>query len=166
VFRRSPQIRVVYPPAAFRGGVLGGRSGKCGQSAKTRHGQFKKGHSGNQKGRLKGSTSIKADLDAELQEKIVLTENGKERKITKQRAFIKTLTAAAIKKDIRAVNALLACMRYFGVGAEQQAAENVDVEDLDLLENYLVQQRKKQNRSNLDSSSGTSEKPRLSRKRK
>src|SRR6202035_6075528 len=110
-----------------------------------KHGQFKKGQSGNPRGRPKGVSSFKADLAAELQEKIALTENGKERKITKQRAFIKTLTAAAIKKDIRAVNALLACMRYFGVGAEEQAAENVDVEDLDLLETYLSQQRKKEN---------------------
>ena len=131
-----------------------------------KHSQFKKGRSGNPRGRPKGVSSFKADLAAELQEKLALTENGKERKITKQRAFIKTLTAAAIKKDIRAVNALLACMRYFGVGVEEPTVENVDVEDLDLLENYLVQQRKKQNRSNSDSAVGTSEKPRTSRKRK
>lgn len=138
---------------------------KGGYGRPPRHSQFKKGRSGNPRGRPKGATSFKADLAAELQEKLALTENGQERKITKQRAFIKTLTAAAIKKDIRAVNALLACMRYFGVGAEEQAAENFDVEDLDLLENYLVQQRKKQDRSNSDSAGGTSEK-RSSRKRK
>src|ERR1700676_1518325 len=68
--------------------------------------RFKKGASGNPRGRPKNVSSFKTDLAAELQEKLVLTENGKERRTTKQRAFIKTLTAAAIKKDIRAVNAV------------------------------------------------------------
>lgn len=116
---------------------------ESGYGRPPKHSQFKKGQSGNPRGRPKGATSFKADLAAELQEKLALTENGKERKITKQRAFIKTLTAAAIKKDIRAVNALLACMRYFGVGLDEQNTENVDTDDLDILENYLVRERQR-----------------------
>ena len=119
-----------------------------GRAAPPRHTQFKKGQSGNPSGRPKKVTSFKADLAAELQEKLLITENGRERKITKQRAFCKTLVTAAIKKDIRAVNALLACMRLFGVGQEQIAMSQseADLEDLDLLETYLAQQRKQTRR--------------------
>lgn len=130
-----------------------------------KHAQFKKGQSGNPRGRPKGATSFKADLAAELQEKLALTENGRERKITKQRAFIKTLTAAAIKKDIRAVNALLACMKYFGVGEEERITENVDVEDLDLLETYLNQQRKQRDRSVSDSPKNKTKQPKQSKRK-
>jgi hypothetical protein len=105
--------------------------------------RFRKGQSGNPSGRPKKVASFKADLAAELQQKLVLVENGKQQRVSKQRAFVKTLVAAAIKKDIRAVNALLACMRYFGVGAEEQTAEGVDTDDLDILQNYLERERQR-----------------------
>ena len=126
-----------------------------------KHSQFKKGRSGNPRGRPKSISSFKADLAAELQEKLTLTENGRPRKITKQRAFIKTLTAAAIKKDIRAVNALLACMRLFGVGEDDAApAKSIDLEDLELLETYLVQQRNRQARAGIDIAEASSRRER------
>jgi hypothetical protein len=105
--------------------------------------QFQKGISGNPRGRPKMVSSFKMDLATELREKIAVMENGKERRMSKQRAFIKTLTAAAIRKDIRAVNALLGCMKLFGVGADEQTAESVDTDDLDILENYLDRERKR-----------------------
>jgi hypothetical protein len=105
--------------------------------------QFKKGVSGNPRGRPKKAADFKTDLAAELQERIVMTENGKQRRVTKQRAFVKTLTAAAIKKDIRAVNALLACIKYFGGGSEDKITDSADTEDLDVLENYVQRERQR-----------------------
>jgi hypothetical protein len=122
------------------------QEGDAGYRQPPKDTRFKKGQSGNPCGRPKKLSSFKADLTAELQEKLVVVENGKQRRVSKQRAFAQTLIAAAIKKDIRAVNALLACMRFFGVGSEEAIVETADVGDLDLLENYLAQQRKKQAR--------------------
>lgn len=125
--------------------------------------QFQKGRSGNPRGRPRGITNFKTDLAAELRETLVLTENGREKRITKQRAFIKTLTAAAIKKDIRAVNALLACMRLFGVGNEEAPVDNSGREDLDFLESYLASQRQ---RGNGKADVGATETPSKKRKKK
>jgi hypothetical protein len=116
-------------------------------------------------GRSQSVGSFRDDLTAELQEQLAFTENGHERKISKQRAIIRTLVEAATT-NIKAINVLLACMRAFGAGAEERTAEKVDVEDLDLLETYLAQQRKQQDRSALNPKSDKPKTSRLPRKRK
>ena len=82
-----------------------------------KHTRFQPGQSGNVAGRPKNVRNFKADLMEELREMIVIRENGRERKISKQRAFIKALVAAAIKSDVRAINAVVACTRNFGASS-------------------------------------------------
>jgi len=80
-----------------------------------RHSQFMPGRSGNPHGRRKNVQNFKTDLLDELREQIPIRENGRERRISKQRAFIKALVAAAIKGDMRATNALVSfCTRSLG----------------------------------------------------
>lgn len=71
------------------------------------HSRFRKGQSGNPKGRPKGSLNFRTDLVHELAEAIVVNEGGARRKITKQRAFIKAMMARALQGDPRATNSLL-----------------------------------------------------------
>ena len=70
--------------------------------------RFKPGRSGNPKGRPKGSPNLATDLSAELGEQITVREGGQERRVSKQRALIKSLTAKALQGDVRATTALLA----------------------------------------------------------
>ena len=71
-----------------------------------KHTQFKKGQSGNPKGRKKGARGLKTDLRSELNERIEITENGKTVKLTKQQLMVKQLAAKAIKGDVRAISKL------------------------------------------------------------
>lgn len=47
-----------------------------------RHTRFQKGQSGNPRGRPKGARGLKADLRAELSERVRVTENGRTRRLT------------------------------------------------------------------------------------
>jgi Family of unknown function (DUF5681) len=101
-------------------------------------GQFKPGKGGNPRGRPKGSANFKTDLDAEMRERITLRDkNGRPHKATKQRALIKLLVSSALQNEKSAITALLACMRYFGTGHEVPATEAVDLEDLDMIKDYV-----------------------------
>jgi hypothetical protein len=108
-----------------------------------KHTQFKQGQSGNPAGRKKNVRNFKTDLMDELREMIVIRENGRERKISKQRAFIKALVAAAIKSDVRAINAVVGCTRNFGASIEDETPAAVDPEDLDILEAFVTRERKR-----------------------
>lgn len=69
--------------------------------------RWEKGQSGNPTGRKRGTANLKTDLIAELSEVIQITEGGNPRRITKQRALLKSLTAGAIKGDPRSANLIL-----------------------------------------------------------
>jgi len=69
--------------------------------------RFKKGVSGNPKGKKPGTKNLKTNLEEELKSKIEITENGKKKKISKQLALIKALLAQAIKGNTKATDTVL-----------------------------------------------------------
>ena len=74
------------------------------------HTRFKPGHSGNPQGRPKGTKNLKSDLTEELGEKIVIREGDQARRVSKQRAVVKTLVARALKGDARSATLLTSMM--------------------------------------------------------
>ena len=69
--------------------------------------RFQKGTSGNPRGRKKGGKNLKTDVLEELQEVISVQEGGRTRKMSKQRALVKSLMTRALKADPRAVAQLI-----------------------------------------------------------
>jgi len=99
---------------------------KVGYAKPPKATQFKKGKSGNPRGRPKGSLNLASDLTAELGENITIREDGRPRKVSKQRAFIKSLMAKALQGDVRATASLLAL--YARVITEPASDENEPIE--------------------------------------
>jgi len=69
--------------------------------------QFKKGHSGNRKGRPKGSKNFSTYVDYALSCKVSVKEDGKVRKITVLEATLARLSQKALEGDIRAIKTVL-----------------------------------------------------------
>lgn len=101
------------------------------------HTQFKKGQSGNPKGKPKGHKNFKTDLMDELSEQISIQENGKQRKITKQRALIKSSVAKGIKGDAKAANSVFGMiLKIMADVIEDHAEETLSDTDQMILERF------------------------------
>ena len=68
--------------------------------------QFKKGQSGNPRGRPKDSRNLKQVLMEVAQEELPITENGQLRVVSRKEALVRTLFAKALKGDLRATKQL------------------------------------------------------------
>ncbi len=79
---------------------------KVGYKKPPKSGQFRKGQSGNPKGRPKGAKSLKTELLEELNAMITVTENGKTKRITRRRAVLLRLIGKAFESDVRAISQL------------------------------------------------------------
>jgi hypothetical protein len=119
-----------------------------------KHGQFRPGQSGNPRGRRKNVRNFKTDLLEELREQITIRENGRERRISKQRAFIKALVTAAIKGDMRATNALVSFRTRTTSDDEEQDLKGTAIaEDGDIVEAFLARDRQRRRNTGGRSSS-------------
>jgi len=110
---------------------------EIGYKKPPKRGQFQKGQSGNPKGRPKGSKNLKTDLQEELREKVLVTEGGRKKAVSKQRAMVKSMTSRALKGDNRAI-AILSdlVMRLLPQDDEGAAVRTLSAEDQAILEAY------------------------------
>ena len=69
--------------------------------------RFKKGVSGNPKGRPKGSLNLAAMFTKTLRERVVINEHGRRRTVTKLEAALKQLVNKAASGDLRALAQLV-----------------------------------------------------------
>jgi hypothetical protein len=104
--------------------------------------RFKAGQSGNPRGRPKGTRNLKTDLEEELQEVIAVSEGGRRRTLSKQRAMIKTLTANAVKGDPRFLTILInLLLRTIDPAAQPLGATDLSASDQAIIERFLARQR-------------------------
>ena len=95
------------------------------------HTRFKKGQSGNPRGRPPGAKNLKTLLSEALNEMVVVTENGGRRKVTKRRAIITQLVNRSATADFRAIKILLDIVRDIERQTELTTPEISDFSEAD-----------------------------------
>lgn len=114
-------------------------------------GRFKKGQSGNPKGRPKGSKNFLTILEQELNQPIIVNENGKKKKISRMQAMVKRLVSEALQGERRSLLTLVEIMRRTGQ-LEETDIQGLIPDDYESILDTYVEQRQKQKTNKEDES--------------
>jgi hypothetical protein len=115
--------------------VMGGY--RIGYGNPPKRTQFKKGQSGNPRGRPKGRRNLATDLAAELGEHVTVREDGHPRRVSKQRALIKSLMAKALGGDVRASTAFLALYARVITEPAEEPNDPIETDELQILRRFV-----------------------------
>lgn len=105
--------------------------------------QFKKGKSGNPRGRPKGSKNFLTLLEQELDQTIIVNENGKKKSITRMQAMVKRMVADALQGNLKSLLALVEIMRRTGKFEESDTQGLLPDNYESILDTYVDQRHKK-----------------------
>jgi Family of unknown function (DUF5681) len=103
------------------------------------HSRFKAGQSGNPRGRPRGTKNRITILNQTLNERVLVTDNGKRKSITKQEAIFKQLVNKAASGDHRAAQLLLSEIRDVEnrIGSTPSGREIIDEIDQQVVQSLL-----------------------------
>jgi hypothetical protein len=110
--------------------------------------QFKKGESGNPKGRPKGSRPVGAVLQEILGQRIAVTENGRTRRLPALEVMLRRLANDAMRSEPVALKLMLSLFDRYGESPEAGIRlDDVLAEDKAILANFLKETRDRSGQS-------------------
>ena len=105
---------------------------EVGYGKPPKNSQFKKGQSGNPKGRLKGMRNLESIVRDEAYSKISIKEHGKTRTVTKVEALMKRMMAKGIQGDNKAASIALSLMQEYLPTVDPEAARRVPLNEQEM----------------------------------
>jgi len=93
--------------------------------------QFRKGESGNPKGRPKGKPNLATIINRTLQAKVIIKENGRRRKVTKYEAGLIQLSNKAASGDLPALKVVIVQARMAEERMQQDVSKKTGFDEAD-----------------------------------
>jgi hypothetical protein len=109
---------------------------EVGYGKPPRHTRFPKGRSGNPAGRPRGKKNLATLLSDALDQKIIVVESGRRKKISKREAIVTQLVNKSASADLKATQILLAMLRDVETRADSGGA---DIESLTEADRQIIQ---------------------------
>ena len=106
--------------------------------------QFKKGQSGNPKGRLKGSRNFKTDVMEVLNARVQLKDKSGGKTVSTQMAGLLRLREQALKGDFKALDRLLQLALAFNGDADEAGAPALAPDDAAILKAFTQRARRRE----------------------
>jgi hypothetical protein len=101
------------------------RDDEVGYGRSPRHTRFKKGQSGNPKGRPGSAKNLSTLLCEALNERVIIAENGGRREISKRQAIIKQIVNQSAKGDWRTAKLLFDILQDIESRTEPETSESL-----------------------------------------
>jgi hypothetical protein len=96
---------------------------EVGYGKPPRHTRFQKGRSGNPAGRPRGKKNLATLLSDALDQKIIVVESGRRKKISKREAIVTQLVNKSASADLKATQIVLAMLRDVEIRADSGCAD-------------------------------------------
>jgi Family of unknown function (DUF5681) len=95
-----------------------------------RHTRFRKGRSGNPRGRPRGSKNLGRLLDEALDERLVINEGGRKRTASKRQVIMKQLVNRAAQGDYRSISLVLSYRQKHSQNGSEDRDKRLSIVDL------------------------------------
>jgi hypothetical protein len=112
---------------------------KVGYGRPPKSGQFKKGQSGNPKGRPKGSMNFRTAIDQALNQRVSATISGRAKSLTKRQVIAHQVVNKAASGELRAIAQLMAHDAQLETREPEQVPFELGADDQAILERYRAQ---------------------------
>jgi len=110
---------------------------RIGKGRPPKHSRYKKGTTGNLRGRPKGSRNLATILAAELKKKVVVREGDRTRRVRKAEALIISTLAKGMSGDSKAANTVFAMQSKHEGEVEQPKVEELFADnEIEILRTY------------------------------